>query len=94
MYIENGQIVRDDPQSYTEGHPLWKNLESQSIERLKEEGGRYLLVALDEDELVFMHGISMQLLDLTEACGAEPPIELMEMENRLQAAVDQFYGEI
>ena len=68
-------------------------LEHFSATRMEDDSRRLILMAMDEDDVVFLHGISMRLLDLNEAVGSPPPIELAALEARLSEAVTQFYQE-
>jgi len=70
-------------------HPV----EYFSTERLHEEDLDYLWMAMSEDDLVYMHGLTIELLDLLTHLGARPPIELASLQSRMSEALSQFYGE-
>jgi len=70
-------------------HPV----EYFSAERMNEEESDYLWMAMSEDDLVYMHGLTIELLELLTHLGSRPPIELASMEGRMSEALSQFYGE-
>ena len=55
-------------------HPV----EYFSAERMNEEESDYLWMAMSEDDLVYMHGLT---------------IELASLQSRMSEALSQFYGE-
>ena len=64
-----------------------------STDRVNEEDADYLWMAMSEDDLVYLHGITVHLLELVGHLGSKPPIELASMEGRMSEALSQFYGE-
>jgi len=64
-----------------------------SAEKMNEEESDYLWMAMSEDDLVYMHGLTIELLELLTHLGSRPPIELASMEGRMSEALSQFYGE-
>ena len=64
-----------------------------STERMNEEDMDCLWMAMSEDDLVYMHGLTIELLELLTHLGSRPPIELASLQSRMSEALSQFYGE-
>ena len=69
------------------------SVEYFSTERMNEEDLDYLWMAMSEDDLVYIHGLTIELLDLLTHLGSRPPIELASLQSRMSEALSQFYGE-
>jgi len=64
-----------------------------SLDRIYEGDRELLLMAFDEEDLVYMMSIAKSLLDLSEMMGNPPPIEMAALHSRFSEAMMQFYGE-
>jgi len=69
------------------------SFEHFSLDRMYEGDRELLLMAFDEDDLVYMMGIATSLMELNEMLGGEAPIELASMASRFTEALNQLYGE-
>ena len=62
-------------------------------ELVKDSDRPLMVMAFDEDDLVYLKGLTVGLLELTELIGSEPPIELLSLQSSLSESLSQFYGE-
>ena len=54
-----------------------------------EENDR-VVVSFSEDQLVLLHGVIKQVIDLQTMCGATPINEMLELESTISQGVDLF----
>lgn len=70
-----------------------ESFEHFSLDRMYEGDRELLLMAFDEEDLVYMMSIAKSLLELSEMMGNPPPIEMAAMHSRFTEALNQFYGD-
>lgn len=68
-------------------------VERFSLSRIAEEDQELLMMAFNEDDLVYINGISRALLELNELMGNVHSIEMASLHSRFSEALSEFYGE-